>query len=595
MTSIRASRLIAAFAVLVAVLVITQCGDTGPDPGRPLETPAQDEIETETLPGARFDPDAPFAAVTRDRNATLIGYRVLEEGGSAADAAFAIGVAISVSEPHFSHSLGGGTWALYYDSAEESVSAIDGVGSAGSLVDVDFFRDPRRNTYLGMHRVIVPGGWDAWMVMLDRYGTMELDELLAPAITLARKGVAVTRSLAGFILEEERHIRRFTETAEIFLPDGIPPGVGDTLYQHNLADTLELIAETYRAARPEGRARALQAARDVYYRGPIGEAIVAYSEQHGGFLTTEDFAGFEAEIVEPISTDYRDITVYSPPPNSQGIAMLMALNILEGFDFSGYEPDHPYVIHRVVEATKLAKIDTWLSVGDPQFVDVPIDELLSAEYADRQRRRIDPGGVITWPTHGGLSRNHDTTTFSVLDRRGNAAAVTTSIGSQFLIAGETGINLNQRMANMETTEGNPNVIKPGKKVRHTVNPYMAFRDGSPFLLGGNTGFDTQPQGQIQQFLNVVEFGMSAQEAVSRPRYITHAFPSSTFPYEATNLLYLERGIAAQTRRELTAIGHTIGGSAIIGNANLTMIGPFGATVTTGADPRGENLGLAGPQ
>jgi len=123
---------------------------------------------------------------------------------------------------------------------------------------------------------------------------------------------------------------------------------------------------------------------------------------------------------------------------------------------------------------------------------------------------------------------------------------------------------------------------------------MAFRDGSPFLLGGNTGFDTQPQGQIQQFLNVVEFEMSAQEAVSWPRYITHAFPSSTFPYEATNLLYLERGIAAQTRSALTAIGHTIGGSAIIGNANLTMIGPFGATVTTGADPRGENLGLTGP-
>ncbi len=594
MTSNKASRCIVACAALAAVLVITQCGDAGPDPGRPLETTAQDEAESAALTSAEFDPDAPFAAVTRDRNATLIGYRVLEEGGTAADAAFAIGVAISVSEPHFSHALGGGTWALYYDSVEDSVSAIDGVGPTGSLVDVEFFRDHQRNTYLGMHRVIVPGAWDAWMVILEQYGSMELDELLGPAITLAREGVAVTRSLAGFILQEEQHIRRFAETAEVFLPDGVPLGVGDTLYQHNLSDTLELIAETYRAARPEGRSAALQAARAVYYRGPIGEAIVAYSKQHGGFLTTEDFAGFTAEIVDPISTNYRDITVYSPPPNSQGIAMLMALNILEGFDFSGYEPDHPYVVHRVVEATKLAKIDTWLSVGDPQFVDVPVDELLSSEYADRQRRRIDPGGVITWPTHGGSARNHDTTTFSVLDRWGNAAAVTTSIGSQFLIAGETGINLNQRMANMETTEGNPNVIKPGKKVRHTVNPYMAFRDGSPFLLGGNTGFDTQPQGQIQQFLNVVEFEMSAQEAVSWPRYITHAFPSSTFPYEATNLLYLERGIAAQTRSALTAIGHTIGGSAIIGNANLTMIGPFGATVTTGADPRGENLGLTGP-
>ncbi len=539
-------------------------------------------------------PASPFTVVARDPTATAIGYRVLEAGGTAADAAFAVGMSISVAEPHFSHALGGGTWALYYDADLGKVSAIDGVGPAGSLVDVDFFRDPRRNTHLGMHRVIVPGAWDAWMVMLDRYGEMELDELMQPAISLARTGVAVTPSLASFIRQEESHIRRFPETAKVFLPEGRRPEVGELLYHEDLANTLERIVSAYRDARGEGRSAALGAARDVYYRGPIAEAIVDYSERHGGFLTLDDFAGFRAEIVDPISIDYRELTVYSPPPNSQGIAMLMALRILEGFDFAGWTPRDPEAIHTIVEATKLAKVDTWHYVGDPDFVDVPVRRLLSTDHADRQRARIRPDAALSWPEPGGLERPNDTTTFSVVDRRGNAASVTTSIGSQFLIAGGTGINLNQRMTNMETTEGNPNVIAPGKKVRHTVNPYMALRGNRPLLLGGNTGFDTQPQGQIQQFLNVVEFGLEAQEAVAHPRYITHSFPSSTYPYQATNLLYLEDGFSEGVREALIEKGHRIGGTAIIGNGNLTVIDQESGEISLGADPRGQNLGLRGP-
>jgi gamma-glutamyltranspeptidase / glutathione hydrolase len=433
------------------------------------------------------------------------------------------------------------------------------------------------------------------MVMLDEHGSMELDELIAPAIALARNGVPVSRSLASFIVAEQTHIRRHDATAAVFLPDGRPPAVGETLYQRDLADTLESIAAAYRASRSRGRSEAIAAARDHYYRGPIADAIVEYSQRHGGFLTLDDFARFQAETVEPLSIRYRGLTVYSPPPNSQGIAMLMALRIIDGFDLSGRRPDDPYVVHRVVEATKLAKIDTWHYVGDPEFVDVPVARLLSDDHAVRQRQRIEADRVIEWPTEGGLwGGARDTTTFSVVDRYGNAVAVTTSIGSQFLIAGETGINLNQRMANMETLDGNPNVIAPGKKVRHTVNPYLALSGDRLRLVGGNTGFDTQPQGQIQQFLNIVEFGLTAQEAVSRPRYITHAFPSSTFPYDATNLLFVERGMPGSTVAALSDIGHTIGGSAIIGNGNVTVIDPASGSITVGADPRGDNLGLVGP-
>ncbi len=564
----------------------------------------------ERLPAATrsMPDDGPYAVVSRDPIASRVGFEVLERGGTAADAAAAVAFAISVSEPHFSHALGGGTWALYYEAESEQVYALDGVGPAGRSIDIEFFRDPQRNTAYGVHRTIVPGAWDGWMLWLERFGTAELDGLLQPAIDLAENGVPASRSMRGFIVQEQSRISSMPHTAAVFLPDGRPPVLGRSIYQPNLAQTMRELRDAYRGAREEAmgsaqdaqpartaRSAGLQAARDYFYRGPIAERLSSFIQSKGGFLVPEDFADFEAELREPISTEYRGITVYQAPPNSQGISMLMALNILEGFDLAGLGPDSPEALHYIIEATKLGKIDVYHYVGDPNFVDVPVETLLSDEYAQAQRERIDPLQALEWPAEGGIAVASDsnTTSFVVYDRWGNAASVTTSTGAQFLVGGETGILLNQRMANMEIAAGNPNMIVPGKKVRHTVNAYLAMRDGLPYIFGANTGYDTQPQGKIQQFVNIVDFGMTPQEAVARRRYITHAFPASTYPHLATNYLYLERGFPAELEKNLVARGHSIGRSGIIGNANVIMVDHDTGQLQLGADPRGENLGLLG--
>ncbi len=562
-----------------------------------------EDLHGRMQPGPRaMTAEGPYAVVSRDPIASRIGFEVLERGGNAADAAAAIAFAISVSEPHFSHALGGGTWALYYEAESEQVYAVDGVGPAGQNIDIEFFRDPQKNTGYGVHRTIVPGAWDGWMLWLDRFGTEELDSLLQPVIDLAEQGVPASRSMRGFIVQEQARIASMPHTAEVFLPEGRPPALGSLIYQPNLGGTLRELRDAYRSARDgssedvqSARIAGLQAARDYYYRGPIAERLTAFLQSKGGFLVPEDFAAFEAELREPISTEYRGVTVYQAPPNSQGISMLMALNILEGYDLSSLGPDSGEAVHYIIEATKLGKIDVYHYVGDPSFVDVPVETLLSEEHARAQRERIDPLHALEWPAEGGIAvaADSNTTSFVVYDSWGNAASVTTSTGAQFLVGGETGIMLNQRMANMEIAAANPNMIAPGKKVRHTVNAYLATRDGRPYIFGANTGYDTQPQGKIQQFVNVVDFGMTPQEAVARRRYITHAFPASTYPHLATNELYLERGFPPELEKDLVARGHTVGTSGIIGNANMIMVDHDTAQLQLGADPRGENLGLLG--
>ncbi|AFG37031.1 gamma-glutamyltransferase family protein [Spirochaeta africana] len=571
-------------------------------------------FSTDTLPGndqpLQPSPGGQMAAATRDPLATEVGRAVLEDGGTAADAAVAIGVAISVSEPHFSHALGGGTWALYYNAAEDRVRALDGIGKTGSLVELDFFRDPERNRPRGPHRVIIPGAWDGWMLMLRDEGSMHLDELIQPAISMAEDGVPASRSMVGFIIQEQETIRSFSDTAAVFLPDGDPPRVGQTIRQPDLADTLRGLAAAYRRAhdaaspdpelstadRDEYRRRTgIQAARDHYYRGPIAQRLGEWLLENGGFVTPEDFAAFEAQWLDPIFTHYRDVVVYASPPNSQGAAMLMALNILNHLDLSS-GPDDPLSIHRIVEATKLGKIDTWHYVAEPDSMPVSIETLLEPGYARQRAARVSDTAAISWPEDGGLNLSEDnsTTGFVVMDAEGNTVSVTTSTGAQFLVGGSTGILLNQRMEVMEIAESNPNIIAPDKKPRHTVNQYMAFRDGQLLLAGGNTGFDTQPQGMIQQFLHIVEFGMSPHEAVSRRRFITHAFPASQHPHRASNELFLEPGTPGHIADDLRSRGHRIGRSGVIGNANLLYRSPVTGQVQYGADPRGENTGFVLP-
>ena len=535
-----------------------------------------------------------MAVAARDPVAARVAFRVLQAGGNAADAAFALGAAISVREPWFSHALGGGTWALFREAESGAVTAVDGAGTIGSEADPAFFRNPDNLREHGMEWAIVPGAWDAWLLWLEEFGTMELDELLAPAIDLAENGIAASSTMVGWITLQEESIASRPATAAIFLPDGEVPEPGENIYQRDLAKTLKMIVAAYQRAREQGRSAAIEAAREVYYRGPIGEAIVAHAQENRGSLTAADFRSYRAELREPLVSQFHDWRLFNPPPNSQGIVMPLALNVIEVSDLRQNRWNEPETIHIVAEAMNLAHIDKHHYVGDPEHVDIPLETLLSEEYAEAQAERIEPNQALQWPLPGGLEANEGfTTTFSVVDANGNGAAITTSIGAQFVVAGETGILMNQRLQNVfYENEGNPNYLVPGRRVRHTVNPYIAELPGEKLVFGGNTGYDTQPQGQIQQFLHLSIFGANAQEAVSRPRYIVHSFPDITYPHEVRNELALEQSYGDEVIEAMRRRGHRVSRGAIFGNANVIVRElPTGA-VEAGADPRGENLAIA---
>lgn len=529
------------------------------------------------------------AVVSSHELATDAGIETLAAGGTAADAAIAVAAALSVVEPWFSSVLGGGTWALYFDAATGTVTSVDGVGPVGSRASREDYA--ARAAWNGIHQANVPGAWDGWMLWLDRYGRLDLGEVLAPAIRIADEGYPVSSEMAIWLAQEADFIASRPDTARTYLASGVLPGAGAIIQQPEMARTFEALAGAYDGAAPTSREAGIQAARDYYYRGPLAEAIVAVSDREGGYLTLGDFAMFAAEIVEPLAIDYRDgLTVYENPPNSQGITMLLALNIIKGDDLSRLDAQHPDAVHLQVEALKLAFADRHWFVGDPNRIDIPVDFLLSDDYAAQQRGRIDMQRALSWPIAAGAGNRmpSHTTTFHVVDRFGNAAAVTTSLGAQFLLIGDTGIHINNRMRMISVEPGNANEITPGYKVRHTSNPYLVLREGRPYLLGGNTGVDTQPQGQLRQVVNAVEFGLNAQEAIDTPRFVSTAWPASSYPWQIGNQLQMEGGFPDRLLQDLAGRGHQIvTGQGTFGSANMLVVSEDGADAQAGAESRSD--------
>ncbi len=548
----------------------------------PPVVPERQQGEPDTSSDARS-----AAVVSQHTLATDAGLELLEAGGTAADAAVGVACALSVVEPWFSSALGGGTWALYYDVETEGVTSVDGVGPVGSEATPEDY-EQRADTH-GMHQSSVPGAWDGWMLWLQEYGELALEEVLSPAITLARDGYPASPGMASWLDRRADRIAERPHARDIYERNGGLVSDGDTVYQHDMADTFEALAEVYAERRNEGRHEAIQAARDQFYRGPIAEEIVEFSDEHGGYLTLPDFQEFEAELVEPVAIEYDDaLRVYQNPPNSQGITQLLALNVLKGYDLGELDPDSADAVHVQAEAIKLAFADRYHHVGDPDRVDVPVAELLEDEYAASQRDRIDMDTALEWPIDTGFSETDadHTTTFHVVDGDGNAAAVTTSLGAQFLVIGDTGIHINNRMRMLALDDDNPNQLTPGYKVRHTSNPYMATRDGRPYILGGNTGVDTQPQGQTQQFVHVAEFDLDAQAAIDRPRFETTAFPSTQYPYDVGNTLQMEEEFPSDVRDDLEERGHDVEVGGSFGTANMIVIDGDGE-FQIGAESRSE--------
>lgn len=522
----------------------------------------EEPTTTEPSPTPEREPTT-AAALTVHPTATQTAIDVLDEGGTAADAAVAVAAVLSVIEPYYSNLIAGETAALYHDGGTGEIRSLEAVGTVGSDFDLDAYRS-RGATGFGLYQSLVPGSWDGWITLLQEEGELELDRLLEPAITLARDGHPATAATATQIRSALESNALNAPAREIYVPGGNPVSAGGTIVQSDFADTLQGIADVYTSA--GDREAGLSAARDHVYTGDLGQRLLDASREGGATFTAEDMASYSSRIVDPIRLDYAGHTVYQNPPASQGLTMLIALNILSGADLSAENADAADTAHTMIEAVKLAMADREAYIGDPAFTDVPVDELLDPAYGRRQLERIDLNTSANWPIEPGL--DEDTTTFQIVDHDGNAIAVTTSTGYQFITAGDTGVMMNNRMRYMTATDSSsPNFLEPGKRVRYTGNPYMVTGEDGLRLLGGNIGGDSQAQVQTQHVVGVLNFGLTAPEAIARHRFVTQAQPGSIAPHNAPNRVRIETTTPGTVVDSLRQRGQDV---------NLTSgVGPFG--------------------
>ena len=527
--------------------------------------------------------------------ASQAGIAMLQMGGNAMDAAIATAAALNVVEPLMS-GVGGDGFIMVYDQKTARVEVCNGTGAAPLAATREYYADGLGGIpATGILSVSVPGLVDSWLAAHERYGSLSLSQVFAPAIDLADNGFPVSHVLSRAIAGD-RLLCEFPTSRAVFTRDGAPLQPGQAMYQKDLARTLRTIVD---------------GGRDAFYQGEIARAIVEFSREQGGILSLADFAGCRSRWQEPISTTYRGHTVYEAPPNSSGHILLQELSLVEQFDIRSLGCNTAESIHLMVEAKKLAFADRETFVADPDFVDVPIQGLVSREYARERAKLIDPGRAGApaagqpW-THqpvGALAGRpeEDTTCFAVVDRWGNAVCQLQSIQSAWgsrLIAGNTGILLNNRMTYWHLEPGHVDCLAPGKRVRHTMNPVMAFNGagssgpdtpGQLALVCGTPGADTQVQTNLQVISHLVDFGMTVAEAVESPRWRNTQSPTeSNYPHVCDDLLYLESRFSSDVQDGLASRGH-----------NINVIGPWEATgseVMIQVDPKeGALSGAADPR
>ena len=552
--------------------------------------------------------------------AAQAGITTLQKGGNAIDAAIATAAALGVVEPLMS-GIGGDGFIMAYLAGTDQLRVCNGTGAAPYAATPERYRDgiPMK----GIMSVSVPGLLNAWLDVHEAYGRLPLADVLAPAIALADDGFPVTHYLSAAIAGDAL-LCEFPTSRAVFTRSGsgAPLQPGDILRQADLARTLSAIAAQ---------------GRDAFYRGPIGEAIVRFSDSQGGLLTMADLDDCRARWQEPIAAEYRGHIVYEAPPNSSGHILLQELNIIRDYDLAAMGFGSPESIHLMVEAKKLAFADREAYVADPDYVNVPLEGMLSAEYARRRAAGIDPERAAAtvkagdpWafqsagagravvaasaPRRGPRHEQEDTTCFVVADREGNAVCQLQSIQSGWgssLIAGDTGILLNNRMTYWHLDPGHVDYLQSGKRVRHTMNPVMVFRqnaappsgNGSSGSAGANAaprrqllyalgtpGADCQVQSNMQVLANLIDYEMTLQEAVEAPRWKhIQDGTESTVPHTAENRLLMEGRFSDAAMRRLRAMGHPVhqldAWDGVTGREMALYIDPDSGAIHGAADPR----------
>lgn len=506
------------------------------------------------------------------------GFAILEAGGNAVDAGVAAGIAVGVLQTDRVNFAGVAPMMIYLAERRELVS-IDGLGTWPKAVTPDYFMKHHGGTMPpGILRTVMPAAPDAWITALERYGTMSFGEVAAAATRFARDGFAMHGFMADYIREHEQSYRRWPSSAEVFLPGGKPPAVGDLFVQRDLGRTLQYLIDEEKAHAGKGRAAGLQAARDAFYKGDIAALIVKFHRDNGGLVTAEDLAAFRVRHETPVHVRYRDVDLYTCGPWCQGPVLAEALNILSGYDLRALGHNSPAYLHLVVEALKLAFADRHRYFGDPRFVAVPIDALMSAGYAAQRRAQIRAdrawpemppagevggfaagGDTLPPPARGEPAPMADTSYVCAIDRHGNAFSATPSDGSSAtpVIPG-TGLCVSSRGTQSWCDPSLPASVAPGKRPRLTPSPAMALRDGKAYMPFGTPGNDIQPQAMLQFFLNVTLWGMEPQAAIEAPRVASYSYPGSSEPHHYhPGRLNLEGRIDAATGEALARLGHQI--------------------------------------
>jgi gamma-glutamyltranspeptidase/glutathione hydrolase len=457
---------------------------------------------------------------------------------------------------------------ILYRADLQHVFSLAGVGTWGEKVDRNLLREKYATTAIPWpDNTVVPAALDAWITALRDHGTFSFAEVCQSALEYAQDGYPMGDFQRGCITKYLKTYQEWEENRTIFLRDGDVPPLGERIVQKDLARTIVRLCQVETQRTSQGRKAALTAVRDYFYSGPIGRELATYGQEVGGALSESDFARYKVRYEPALKVSFRGLDVYGCGPWSQGPVLLQVLRLLDAFDPATFRSLNADAVHLAIESLKAAFCDRAAYYGDPQFVDVPMQQLLSRAYAERLASTFDINAAhetCPLPSRGDVIQvpvddMADTSYVAAVDKHGNIFSATPSDGySSGGICPGLGLHLSERGAQGGLDENDPNRIEPFKRPRLTPNPSLVLRDGQAYMAIGTPGNDRQPQAMLQVLLNLVLYGASAQEAVEAPRFASYGFPASTHPHHVIpNRVYVEQDYPDAISESLAERGHDV--------------------------------------
>lgn len=543
--------------------------------------------------------------------AASAGLQILVKGGNAFDAIVAVGAMEALGEPEM-NGIGGNGFMTVFHRATGKVWSLSMAGAAPKGLKPEEMTPAMLNA--GLKAGVVPGNIGGYLYALERFGTMSLAEVLAPAIEYAEQGYPIDPMLAGSISRGQANLAKYPTTARIFLPEGRPLKAGELLRNPDYAATLRKLVEAEAAAKQRGatRSKAIMAAYDRFYKGDIAQEFERFFRTEGGVMTAADLAAYTPEWTEPLHTTYRGYDVYSNPATSRGgFEVLMQANLVEGVDLAGAGPGSAAALHAQIEAIKIAKSDIYRYVADPAFVRVPTQGLLAKDYAASRRTLLDASKAGAFPLPGtpagapataaapagpafdeAYDPEQHTTSFSVVDRFGNAVGCTPTLGGLFgtnVVVGNTGLLLNNglRLGSTSPYPTDANYVGSGKIPVLNNSPVVVLKDGALAFVFGSPGGETIGQTQFQVLVNLIDHKMPVQAAIEAPRFALEAAPNFYKP-GASVTVSIEGRVPAATIAALRALGHEVKvlpGWGSLGHMQTIRVDPVTGRLTAGGDPR----------